>query len=316
MAGRPASPGRLDAAGIGVAVRDLTVALAEFPSPDTKVRAQAFAESGGGPVPTALVTMARLGDRAAFAGVVGHDAAGAFLLEDLRREGVDVRGVAVRGGLSSPTSVILVEKDGRRTVCEWRQDDLPLAPSDLAPFEPALERCRLLLVDARLPDAQIDAARRVRARGAIVMIDCGHPRPGVEALLPLCDVAVLSQSYPRSLLGTGFDPRAFVEEMSRSLAAEGLRIAGLTLGPEGCLISAAGGAPVRIEGIRIQAVDTTGAGDVFHGALAHALLGGADSIDAARFANAAAAAKCLGLTGRAPLPPDAEIRRLAGLPSL
>ena len=82
-----------DVLGLGVAVRDVTVLLDTFPTPDEKYRAKGFYESSGGPVPTALVTLARLGRRVAFRGIVGDDAVGEFIIDDLRREGVDVSGV-------------------------------------------------------------------------------------------------------------------------------------------------------------------------------------------------------------------------------
>jgi ribokinase len=308
-----AAPGgpRLDAVGIGVAVRDVTVLLEAFPAPETKTRALGFAVSGGGPVPTALVTLARLGARTALVSVVGDDPAGRRVLGELRREGVDVSACAVRTGFATPASVVLVERGGRRAVCEWGQAGLPLGVESVSAFRPALEACRCLLVDARLPDLQVEAARIVRSAGGRVVLDCGHPRPGVETLLGLSDVAILSHSYARALRGEGFDPEAFVADLAEALPRDGPRIAGLTLGPSGCVISWDGGEPVRVKAPEVAAVDTTGAGDVFHGAFVHALLRGEGPAAAARFACAAAALKCEGLTGRAPLPPEAAIRALA-----
>src|SRR3972149_4684089 len=106
-----------DAIGIGLAVRDITVLLDRYPNPDEKMRARELHESGGGPAPTALVTLARLGRKTALSATVGDDAVGRFLLEGLVRENVDVSPVAVRGGFVSPTSVILVD-NGRRTILE------------------------------------------------------------------------------------------------------------------------------------------------------------------------------------------------------
>ncbi len=300
----------MDAVGIGVAVRDLTIRLPRPPAPDAKVRAEGFAESGGGPVPTALVTLARMGRRCAFGGVVGRDPAGDLIAESIAREGVGTAGLARRDGWVSPTSVILVH-DGGRSVCEWRQEDLPYAAADLEPLHASLESCRYLLIDARMPEAQIEAARMTRRHGGRVLLDCGHPRPGVDELLGLCDIAIVSHSYPASGTGADPDPAAFLEGLRWRLAPDGPRIAGMTLGPEGCIILDEAGKPIRVAGIRVEAVDTTGAGDVFHGAFVHALLDGEPIPRAASFANAAAAHKCLGLTGRAPIPGPAEIRRTA-----
>ena len=127
-------------AGIGVAPRDLTVLVDPLPEPDTKGRARALAESGGGPVPNALVTLARLGHRCAFAGVVGDDEAGRLVAGALRRDGVEPLGLVTRKGFTTPTSVILVDGAGRRRVCEWNQADLPFFREDLEPFRAAIWR--------------------------------------------------------------------------------------------------------------------------------------------------------------------------------
>lgn len=299
-----------DAIGIGVAVRDVTVRLDHYPAPDEKLRARDFAESGGGPVPTALVTLARLGNRVALFGVVGADAAGRFIVEGLEREKVDASGVLAKPGFHSPTSVILVVGP-LRTICEWRQYDLPLTLEEVSPLIPMLDAARALLVDARLAEIQLEAARRIRAAGGIVVLDCGHPRPGVDDLLRHTDVAIFADTYPRAIPEEDFDPAEFLADLESRLAPDGLRITGLTRGEKGCIVRAAGSDPLVIPGHKVDVVDTTGAGDVFHGAFTHALLRGVSPEDAARFANAAAALKCRGFTGRAPIPEEEEIWRWA-----
>jgi ribokinase len=305
--------GSFDAAGIGVVTRDLTVLLDAHPPPDTKLSARGFAETGGGPVPTALVTLARLGARTAFLGVVGDDAAGRFLVEDLRGEGIDTTGVVVRRGFTTPVSLIVVGKDGARTVMEYGQKKLPYDKKDAVSAAPILEACRMLLLDARMPAAQEEAARRARAGGASVMLDCGHPRPGVKEILPLCDVAIFSHSYALAERGEELEDAAFLGDLAARLHPEGAGIAGLTLGAAGCVVVKGTGPPLRIRGHAVEAIDTTGAGDVFHGAFAWALLRGESHEAAAAFANAAAATKCRALSGRAPIATEAEIRALAGL---
>ncbi len=294
--------------GIGVAPRDLTVLVDPLPEPDTKGRARAFAESGGGPVPNALVTLARLGHRCHFGGVVGDDEAGRFVAEALRRDAVETPGLVTRNGFRTPTSIILVDGAGRRRVCEWNQTDLPFSPADLQPMRAAIASCAALLVDARFPEAQADAARHARASGALVVLDCGHPRPGCDALLPLCDVAIFSHSYLEAMQVAPSDEGAFLDALRARLAPAGPRIAGVTLGADGCLVVSDEGTS-RVAGSPTAAVDTTGAGDVFHGAFTHALLRGDAPPAAARFANAVAAWSCRGLTGRAPLPPEEEMDR-------
>ncbi len=299
--------------GIGVLVRDITVQVARPPGPDEKVPAQAFVESGGGPVPTALVAARRLGSRVAFGGVVGRDASGAFLREDLSREGVEITALREDAAFTTPVSVITAS-GARRSVVEVRQDpQLPDSESLTEALGPRLEACALLLVDGRFPCAQAAAAERVHAAGGAVMLDAGHPRPGVDALLPHVDIALLSHSYPAALALPRAAWDGFLRELLERLAPGPRRLAGLTLGQDGCVLLDQAGGVRRHAAVPVEALDTTGAGDVFHGAFAHGLVRGLSVDDAARFAAAAASAKCRGLTGRAPLPAAAELARSAGV---
>lgn len=294
-----------DAIGIGLAVRDVSVLLESYPAPDEKVQARAIVESGGGPVPTALVTLARLGRKTALAAIVGRDDVGRFILSGLERQNVDTRAVVEREGFSSPTSVIVVE-NGRRTILEAPHGvGLPLTFEDVGRLP--LDDCRALLLDARSVEVQLEAAKRVRKASGLVVLDCGHPREGVDELLAHTDIAVLSHTYPATLYGPDYDVEEFLDSLLARLPADGPAIAGLTLGPSGCAIASRDVGLTRLAGLSVAALDTTGAGDVFHGAFLHAFLKTGSPDRAARFANAAAARKCEGMTGRAPLPSEEEL---------
>jgi ribokinase len=298
-----------DAIGIGLAVRDVSVLVDRYPQPDEKMRARELHESGGGPVPTALVTLGRLGRKTALSATVGDDAVGRFLLDGLTREKVDVSAVSVRSDFVSPTSVILVE-GGRRTILEPpRGVDFPLDWSDVRKLP--LGDASALLVDARVVEVQIRAAREVRRAGGLVVLDCGHPRAGVEDLIAESDIAILSATYPEALHGGDADIESFLARVQESLPRSGPAIAGVTLGASGCVMLSREEGFLRAEAPAVRAVDTTGAGDVFHGAFLHAFLKTGSVESSARFANAAAARKCEGMTGRAPIPAEEEIWRLA-----
>jgi ribokinase len=298
-----------DAIGIGLVVRDVSVLLDRYPSPDEKTRARELHESGGGPVPTALVTLARFGRRTAICGTVGNDDAGRFLLEGLRREKVEAGAVAVREDFATPTSVILVE-NGRRTILEPpRGVGFPLEWSDVEKLP--LEDASALLVDARVVEVQARAARVVRRAGGLVVLDCGHPREGVEDLVAESDIAILSHTYPAALHGDEVDMRAFLESLQARLPRSGPAIAGVTFGARGCALLDREEGFQQLPAPLVKALDTTGAGDVFHGAFLHAFLKTRSVEKSARFANAAAARKCQGMTGRAALPPEDELWRLA-----
>jgi ribokinase len=296
-----------DAIGIGLAVRDVSVLLDRYPRPDEKIRALEIHESGGGPVPTALVTLARLGRKTALAALVGDDSVGRSILEELERENVDVEAVAVRTGYSSSTSVILVE-NGRRTILEAPQGvGFPLEWDDVRKLP--LEDASALLLDARVPEVQLKAASHARKAGALVVLDCGHPRDGVDALLAVSDVAILSHTYPRALAGDDFDVEEFLEGIRERLPRSGPAIAGITLGADGCAFLERGEGFFALDARPVEALDTTGAGDVFHGAFVHAFLETGSLRKSAQFANATASFKCAGMTGRAPIPKAEELWR-------
>jgi ribokinase len=300
----------IDALGIGVAVRDVAVLLETFPEPNHKYQAKDMFDTGGGPVPTALVTLSRLGRKVCFAGVVGNNAAGRFIVESLEQENVDTRAVVFREGFHSPTSVILVE-NGRRTILECWQYNLPLRFDELETKDIPWRNIRFLLVDARMVEIQMEAAKRVRNAGGLVLLDCGHPRPGVDELLSVIDIALFSYTYPKTLYGENYDINDFLGRIRNRQPHDGPRIAGVTLGSEGCALSTTENPLIRIPGHQVVALDSTGAGDVFHGAFVHEYLRSRHPEKAARFANAAAALKCEGMTGRSPIPPEDEILRLA-----
>lgn len=301
---------RWDAVGIGLAVRDITVEVDRYPAPDEKVPARRTVESGGGPVPTALVAMARFGRRTALSAVIGDDSVGRFIRRGLDDEQVDTSCVVVHPGFESPTSVIVIES-GRRTILEAPRSSsgLPLSWKDVERLP--LDACHALLVDARLIEVQLRAAARVRDAGGVVLLDCGHPRPGVDELLAHSDIAIFSHTFPVTRYGDDVDTEIFLTDVLARLPSSGPRIAGVTLGDEGSAFVSPDVAYREYPAHPVQALDTTGAGDVFHGAFLHAYLQTSSVEAAARFANVTAARKCEGMTGRAPLPPESELWELS-----
>ena len=246
-------------------------------------------------------------------------AVGRFIRDGLENENIDTSAVTVREGFESPTSVIIVE-NGRRTILEAPHEiGFPLDWNDVRGLP--LDDCDALLVDARTVPVQIEAARHVRRAGGLVVLDCGHPREGVEELVRSTDIAIFSHTYPSELHGSDYDVAAFLSDTIERLPKDGPAIVGVTLGADGCAVASrdtevgAGSAErrrsskhsMRAKAPFVKALDTTGAGDVFHGAFTHAYLKTRSIAESARFANAAAAKKCEGMTGRAPIPSEEEL---------
>jgi sulfofructose kinase len=294
---------RYDVVGVGIASLDLIGVAAAEPQLGAKQALGDLVEMGGGPVATALAAIARMGGRAALVSAVGDDPYGARILAGLRGAGVDVDAVRACPGGSHVAFVLAEPGRDRRTVW-WHNDPAVLAGVRLD--REVITAARALLIDTHMPEAALTAARWMRATGGLVMIDAERVRDRTLELLPHCDLIVVSQRFGRE--ATGF---AQPWEAARALHSSYERTALVTCGAEGSWCAHAGEL-FHTPAFEIEPVDTTGAGDVFHGALLYALLRDDPMRAAVRYASAAAALSCRGLGGRSSLPTVGEVEALLG----
>ena len=289
----------MDVVGLGYCSLDYLGIVPGRPEFDVDtVTLSDFARSGGGPVSTALVALARLGARTGYIGVLGKDEGGAFLRREFEREGVDLSRLRVQAGARTQICIVLVEAGtGRRSIlCYRAKGELVLDETDRTYISSA----RYLHLDGNHMDAAITAARWARADGVKVSFDANRPRPRLDELLPLVDVLIASERFPPAYTGQEDQVQA-----GRSLLEIGSEIVVITLGAEGCLCLWEDGVS-RVPGFQVDVVDTTGAGDAFHGAFLYGLLQGWELERTAVFANAVAAINCTHLGGRAGLPSLSE----------
>ncbi len=278
--------------GLGQCSLDHIAAVRKYPEEDSKEEALELTVQGGGPVATALVSLSRLGVRTAFAGVVSDDRAGAEIIEGLKAEGVDTRGLKVKKGGSSQTAFIIVSRKGLRTII-WRRPDVPeLDPEDINAS--LIKGADFVLLDGLMMKASLKAAMMARRFNVPVMLDAGRVREGMRELAGSSDYIVCSEEFAR---GLGSTPR----EALFKLSSLGPRAATVTLGKKGSITWSDGKTFVQ-KAFRVKAVDTTGAGDVFHGGYIWGLLNGWDMKKTVRFASAFAALKCLKPGGRLGIP--------------
>jgi sulfofructose kinase len=301
---------RLDVLGLGAVAVDDLVFLESFPRPDTKVLMVANERQGGGLTGTALVAAARLGSRCAYAGTLGDDELSRFIIDGLAREGVDTSLVLRRQGALPYRSVILVDMQaGTRTLMGTGEGVIGADP--LLPEQSVILSSRVLFVDHTGMHGMIRAARIARSAGIPVVGDFekDHPAP-YEELFALTDHLILPQEYAQELTGAA-DCRAAVE----ALWKRGPRAAVVaTMGDKGSwYISAeAPGQARHQEAFTVTVVDTTGCGDVFHGAYASCLARGEAMADRMRIASAAAAIKATRPGGQKGIPSRAEVETLLG----
>ncbi|MDD3293636.1 MAG: sugar kinase [Geobacteraceae bacterium] len=281
--------------GIGQCSWDYLAVVPSFPEPDTKLEVEEWHEQGGGPVATALVTLARLGAPCEFLGVTGDDTEADRIRESLIAEGIGIRGIITRSNASSQTAFIAIEKEtGSRTIFWRRPSGPPLLPGELPPD--FLDGCNFLLLDGLMPDVSIFAARQAMERGIPIMLDAGRVRPGMLEIAELCDYLVAAEQFALDL---GWDgrPEAFLST-AKELKAP---VVTITLGKRGS-VTFRDGEIITVPAFPVNAVDTTGAGDVFHGGYLFGILRGSSLSDTIRFASAVAALKCTRIGGRTGIP--------------
>ncbi len=298
-----------DILGLGYCGQDSCCLVPGIPV-DDKVEAQACLIQGGGPAATAIFAAARLGARTTFAGVVGDDARGLAIRDELRAAGVETAALRLRPGAETPAAFCWAEvATGHRSIVWTRGSVAPLDPGELDPRTVA--SARLLHLDGHHTAAAIRAAETARAQGVLVSLDAGTLLPDIERLLALADIVIASEGFAARLTGCA-DPEAAVRRLFQGPA----RFAGVTSGPRGA-VGYDGRRLYRQPALPMQVVDSTGAGDVFHGAFAVRTLETSDWADCLRFASGAAALKCRALGGRAGIPDRPELARfLENLPCL
>jgi ribokinase len=283
--------------GIGQCSWDYFGVVDSFPSVDTKVEMHDWQEQGGGPVATALVALARLGVSCGFCGIVGDDMQGGLIRESLTKEGIDTKGLLARSGASSQLAFIAVERrTGKRTIFWKRPSGKPLQMEELGVS--LLDGTDFLHLDGLMYDVSLHAALEARKRGIPVMVDAGRMRPGMLELARNCDYVVASEQF-----AVDIDPgwEGAMESFMPRLRRLGLGILTITLGERGS-VTFLDGEIIRIPAFEVETIDTTGAGDVFHGGYIFGLLMGWGIENTIRFASAFAALKCMKVGGRAGIP--------------
>ena len=297
----PLPPDRpFDVIGMGGNAADHIVTIPRYPEPGEKVAFSRYSRQGGGRTATAMVAVSRLGGRARYIGGVGNDDEGHANVAALREEGVDVDGVLVRPHTFTQRAFILVhEETGERTIVWGRGAGIPLEPEEVVPE--LITSGKLFYTDAQNPHSAARAARIAHGSGMPVLADLEAVRPGHDEFLPMVDLLVSDARFPAIATGVDELPRAM--ELLEERSGGALVI--VTQGPRGAIARVDG----RIEsypGYAVETVDTTGSGDVFHGAFAWSCLRSAELREAIDFSNAVAAMKCRRLGGRDGIPRSIE----------
>jgi sulfofructose kinase len=291
----------VDVLCVGHASYDVVFSVPRHPLEDEKIFADSFLACGGGPAANAAVIVARLGFSAAFAGYLGNDLYGESHAQELIREGVDLR-CLVRGTSSTPLSAVLVKPGGARALVNYKGDTRPL-PADAINF--SLLSPQTILFDGHEPFISVPLAKQAQALGIPTVLDAGSLHEGTQALMGQVEYLVASEKFAAQWLG-----RVDEQEALQGLSALAPVVV-ITLGERG-LVWRKGGASGSLPAFPLQAVDTTGAGDAFHGAFAAGVAAGMAWPELLRYASAAGALCCAHAGARPGLATQEEIRVFLG----
>ncbi len=277
-----------DVLGVGANSVDYVYRLPASPradSPTAKMRISSHSLQCGGQTATALSACAAMGLRVAYLGAFGNDDNGRRIRDELLRRGVDLSRSVGRAGANQFAVISVEEQTGERIVL-WDRDDGLLLTADEVSAE-AVASARLVHVDDVDQEAAIRAAALARAAGVPATSDIDRVTDRTDALVATVSVPIFAEHVPPVITGEA-DPERALRKLRRQHAG----LLCITLGARGAVILD-GDVLIHEPAIPINAVDTTGAGDVFRAAFIHAMLRGEPSREMLRFANAAAAVSCM-----------------------
>jgi sugar/nucleoside kinase (ribokinase family) len=291
-----------DVVGMGLNSVDFLCLVPEYPTPNSKMQMRRFSKQGGGQVATAMVALSRWGVKTKYLGKVGEDELGEFSLHSIRQEGVDISSVMTEPHATNQFAMIIVDgSTGERTILWNRDDRLTYREGELRKDEVCSGK--ILHLDGHDVHAALQCARWAKEEGIPTVIDLDKVEPLTSELIKGIDFVITSSRFPALYTGIADREKAFLELQKHT---SGFLCA--TLGHEGA-IALVKGKVIYVEGLKVKTVDTTGAGDVFHGGFIYGLLQNWEVEEILRFANAAAALKCKELGGRRGIPALEEVKR-------
>lgn len=291
-----------DVIGVDNLIADLAVSIDHIPKTDNVSRMYDYLWQCGGNVPSAIAALARLGAKCSIVGRVGTDVLGQLNRDDMIRHGVDLSHMYTQDG---PTTFALClaeeETQGRSFIIRSGVNE-PLTEEQVD--EEYIASAKYLHAGMGELQARDIAIKFARRNGVIVSFDAGSYRPGAEDIIPQIDLFVMSNMFYDGIYGEGHDED--IDEVIRnckSLLNRGPEVVIVTLGAKGCAGVDKNGAEFYLPPFSgYPIVDTTGAGDVYHGAFVYAHSQGWDTEYCAKFSSAVSYINCTSLGGRVGIP--------------
>jgi len=293
-----------DLVGVGLNATDTLLLVPRFPAYGGKVRITQEIMSPGGQVASALAAAGKLGLRTKYIATVGDDEHGRIQMDSLRSTGMNLDDVETRKGCANQSAYIVIDQStGERTVFWSRPDCLTLDPARITGDK--IAGARMLHIDGHDTPAVAKAAKVARGLGIPVSVDVDTIYPGFDQVLPNVDYLVSSSEFPARWTGEA-DPFRALAILQNEYD---MQVASMTLGADGALARVEG-RYYYSPGFVVDCIDTTGAGDVFHGAFCYSVLKGMPIRDSLDFSNAMAALNCTKLGARGGIATETEARDL------
>ena len=288
----------IDVLCVGVSSYDLTFLLSHHPQPDEKIFSKSLTECGGGPAANAAVTVSKLGFKSAFAGYLGNDFYGKKHFQELKSAEV-LTDLIVIGDEPTPISVSLVKPNGQRSLINYRRktDYLKEKSVDFSNIEPSV-----ILFDGHEPEISLPLAKTARSRGIKTILDAGSVHRGTKALVDQVDYLICSKKFARDFTGEEKEESALEKLFKYSSNVV------ITLGEQGLLWKNLLGEGKRTA-FKVDACDTTGAGDAFHGAFAVCVACKKDWEKTLEYSSAVAAICCKKAGARTGIPNREEVEK-------
>jgi ribokinase len=292
---------------IGSINTDMVVKMPRIPLPGETIIGGDFAMMRGGKGANQAVAAARLGANVAFVGRVGEDIFGERAVSALSTSGVDTSLVTVDYGTPSGVALIFVGGDGQNSIAVAPGANNHLAPEHVDAARAAIEAADIVVLQLEMPMETVERAVMLATElGVRVILNPAPAAPVPEHILRQVDVITPNEFEAATMLGRPIDERFTAAFAARDLLGKGVKSVVVTLGAQGAAC-ATGDRTQEITGMRVDAVDATGAGDCFTGALACALGEGKDLGVAVHFANAAAALSVTRMGAQASMPRREEV---------
>lgn len=291
--------------GVGHCAIDFLGVLPRFPEPDEKIEIEQFSQQGGGPVATALATLAIFGIPTRFIGKVSDDYFGNFIKKGLSNLGVDISMMITQPDKVSPFSFSAVVSSRETRAIFWTKGNINQINTNEIDIDKILDNAKFLLLDGNYPEIQIPIAEEAKNRGIGIIMDAGSFKEGFGDLIPLTDYLVASEQF-----ATEVTPAAEIENSLKDLKKFGPKICIITSGDEGSIGIGEDGKTIKMPSYEVEVVDTTGAGDVYHGAFIYGIIQNWDLKKTMKFATIAAGLKCRFIGGRAGIPTLSKVEEI------